>query len=83
VLFHAAVAVLFWRRVRLAHIYQDVDTLWRNTLTKNPQCWMAHNNLAMTLWSSGRVRRTLGGALRIKPDFTQAQNTLARLQARP
>jgi protein O-mannosyl-transferase len=29
-----------------AHIYHDRDTLWTDTLKKNPRSWMAHKNLA-------------------------------------
>ena len=33
--------------------YQDVETLWRDTLEKNPKSWIAHNNLGMVLKKRG------------------------------
>lgn len=36
-------AMLTWKQ---GLIYQDADTLWRATIERNPDAWLAHNNLA-------------------------------------
>jgi len=36
-------------------IFSDTETLWRNTLAKNPDAWIAHNNLGVLLTSEDRV----------------------------
>lgn len=41
-----------WKQVR---VYRDDETLWRETLAKNPKAWLAHNNLGVVLMHSGRV----------------------------
>lgn len=43
---------LTWQQ---AGIYQDRGTLWRDTLKKNPGCWMAENNLANFLTQQGQI----------------------------
>ena len=37
-------ALLTWNQ---GHIYRDVETLWRDTLAKNPTAWMAHTSRRM------------------------------------
>ena len=71
-----------WQR---AHAYENSETLWRDTLQKNPKAWIAHNNLGLALQEQGRLTEALEQyeqALRLKPDSVEAQNNvgLALLQ---
>jgi tetratricopeptide (TPR) repeat protein len=62
-----------------AHAYHDLETLWRDTLAKNPDAWLAHNNLGTVLRQAGRPEDAIGHfgqALRIKPDLAEAQYNL-------
>ncbi|HVM60481.1 MAG TPA: tetratricopeptide repeat protein [Verrucomicrobiae bacterium] len=68
-----------WRQT---HVYQDSETLWRDTLAKNPRCWMARNNLGADLASSGQVqaaREQYEESLRINPTNVEAYNNLGVL----
>ena len=42
----AGLGILTWSR---AHVYRDSETLWRDTLAKNPDSWMVNINLANVL----------------------------------
>ncbi len=46
-----ALASLTWRQ---SSLFQDAMTLYQTTLEKNPDCWMAHNNLGLILEDMGR-----------------------------
>jgi len=62
-----------------AGMYRNASTLYETTLARNPACWMAHNNLAIILASSGHVSEAvphLEAALRLKPDYAPAENNL-------
>jgi protein O-mannosyl-transferase len=45
-------ATLTWRQSR---IYTNIETLWRDTLKKNPDSWLAHNNLGQVLFAQGKT----------------------------
>ncbi|HUI08239.1 MAG TPA: tetratricopeptide repeat protein [Verrucomicrobiae bacterium] len=62
--------------------YASLETLWRDTLTKNPQCWLAHNNLGNVYWREGKINDALGHyeqALRLNPDYAEAHNNLGNV----
>jgi Flp pilus assembly protein TadD len=67
---------LTWRQ---SHIYRDAETLYRDTLDKNPSCWLADSNLGSILYETGRLPEAIAryeDALRLKPDLFEAQNNL-------
>ncbi|MFM2296206.1 MAG: O-GlcNAc transferase [Verrucomicrobiota bacterium] len=73
------IAVLTWSQIG---IYRNLETLWRDTTTRNPSCWMAWNNLGLELKKSGDARtaeRYYRQALALRPGYTEAVNNLAAL----
>jgi protein O-mannosyl-transferase len=46
-----ALVVLFVLTWRQASTYENAETVWRDTLSKNNNAWMPHNNLASSLIS--------------------------------
>lgn len=76
-----ALAVLTWRQ---CGVYADIDTLWRDTIARNPDAWMAHYNLGFRLQLAGKTteaREQYEQTLQIKPDCQEAENNLAWLLA--
>ncbi|HVM61485.1 MAG TPA: tetratricopeptide repeat protein [Verrucomicrobiae bacterium] len=72
----AALGTAAWQR---SGVYQSDEMLWRDTLAKNPRCWVAHNNLGLGLWQSGQVQEAMQHyeeALRIKPDYAETHYNL-------
>jgi protein O-mannosyl-transferase len=68
---------LTWRQ---CEIYSNAETLYRDTLDKNPACWLAHNNLGTLLAKSGRSREAIDHfqqAIDLKPDYGDAHSNLA------
>lgn len=64
----APLGVLTWRQ---GHIYRDLETLWRETLRRNDESWMGHNNLGVLFNEAGRVDEASGHferAIEINPD---------------
>jgi tetratricopeptide (TPR) repeat protein len=66
--------VASWQRIL---VYKSEETLWTDTLSKNPNCWVAHFNLGNAL--HGQVDDAVAQyekALEINPNFPDAQNNL-------
>ena len=73
--------ILTWRQ---AGIYRDPETLWRDTLAKNPDCWLAHNNLGAAFATKGRFDEAIENfrkAIQINPNFSEAQYNLGNALA--
>jgi protein O-mannosyl-transferase len=68
--------MLTWRQ---AATYSDIETLWRTTLARNPECWMAHTNLGLVLLQKGKIDDGIAhyrSALRMQPDSWDAEYNL-------
>jgi tetratricopeptide (TPR) repeat protein len=62
-----------------AKIYRDPDSLWSDTLAKNPACWMAHDNFGSELLRKGKTDDAIfhfQQSLAIKPDNAGAEDEL-------
>ena len=69
-------AVASWQR---AWAYESEETLWIDTLAKNPQCWVAYNNLGMVYQRRGQMDDAIDyfqKALQLNPNYTQAHINL-------
>jgi hypothetical protein len=77
VLVCALLAVLTLRQSR---VYANPETLWRDTVVKNPGAWMAMNNLAYELQQQGRAREAVPyvkEAIRLNPVCFECYGNLA------
>lgn len=75
-------AVLTWRQ---AGVYRNKETLWTDTISKNPKAWVAYHNLGVCLESQGRMDesfRLYVAALDLNPDFALAHKNLGVLLMR-
>lgn len=72
-----SLGLLSWRQCAM---YTDSDTLWWTTVAKNPNSWMAHNNIAISLLRKGRVEEAIAHynkALELNPNYGEAHYNLA------
>ena len=68
--------ILTWRQGRM---YADDITLWRTTLSQNPNAFMAHSNLGLALYSAGQVDEAVvhfRRAVELYPGGAESQNNL-------
>jgi tetratricopeptide (TPR) repeat protein len=63
-------------------IFRDDETLWRDTVAKNPDAWLAYNNLAAIYLDRGDTASAtaeLEAALNVRPHYAEAQANLANI----
>ncbi len=68
--------MLTWRQ---AGMYSDLETLWQTTIAKNPNAFLAYNNLGIILSGRGQMDAAIAEfqkALEINPGFFEAQSNL-------
>jgi tetratricopeptide (TPR) repeat protein len=82
VILACVLGVLTWRQ---SGDYRDAGTLYRATLRRNPDAWLAHNNLGNLLMESGGSRDEAAAhfqaALRANPEFWEAHLSLGNALA--
>jgi Flp pilus assembly protein TadD len=65
-----------------AQVFESEETLWRDTLAKNPGAWLAHANLGWILAKQqnyDEAHAHLVASLELNPDNAQAHSNLGRL----
>jgi tetratricopeptide (TPR) repeat protein len=69
--------LLTWRQ---AHIYTGPEALWLDTLKKDPNSWIAHNNLGVLSLEKKDYPQAIEqfqSAISLKPDLVEAQSNLS------
>jgi protein O-mannosyl-transferase len=70
---------LTWRQARM---YQDLETLWRTTISRNPGSWLAYSSLGTALGRKGNTDesiRRLREAIHLKPDLAEAYTSIGAI----
>lgn len=76
--------LLFAQTWRHGAIYRDADTVWRDTIAKNPDAWAAHNNLASSLLTQAQHARAAGDDAAARERLHESlDHTTRSLEANP
>jgi hypothetical protein len=72
------VVLVLWTWQRTG-VWRNDETLWRDTLARNPAAWMAYNNLGNALLAQGHAEAAAAEyreTIRLKPDYSNAHYNL-------
>lgn len=78
------IALVFWGLGSMRQqVFKSELPLWTDTIARNPDCWLAHNSLALCLKPTDRerARAELEQAIRLRPDYANALQNMANLFA--
>ena len=78
----ALLGFLSWNQCSM---YRDGETLYRVTISRNPSCWMAHNNLGAIMLGQGKVPEAteeFAEALKIRPNYPDARSNMCSVMLR-
>jgi Flp pilus assembly protein TadD len=68
---------------REARVYRNEDTVWKDTLAANPNCFMCHTNYGFSLYQRGRIAEAVEhfeASLRLHPANVPALLNLAKVE---
>jgi Tfp pilus assembly protein PilF len=63
-------------------VFKNNEVLWKHTIAKNPEAWLAHNNLATIFLDQSNVAAAeveLEDTLRLNPRYAEAHANLANI----
>jgi len=78
----ALILVLGALTLQHARVFRDDETLWRDTIRKNPNAWLAYNNLAaifMERNDTAAATAELEATLRLNPNHSEAHANLGNI----
>jgi tetratricopeptide (TPR) repeat protein len=78
----AVLSVLTWRQ---SSKYRDIEVFYRTILARNPDCWLAHDNLGVVLVQKGKFDEAEGHykeAIRLNPTYPEAYSNYGNVLAR-
>jgi len=70
---------------RRAGVFKNHETLWRDNVKRNPECWIGLGNIAVELAKRGEdteAVRLLKTAVAIRPDFVKGWNNLGFIHSK-
>ena len=76
------IALLLVLTSQHAEAFHDNETLWRDTIAKNPDAWLAHNNLATIFMERGETASAaveLETTVRLQPNDAEGHANLANI----